>query len=83
MRSVDIQEARRKLNELVDAAEQGELVLITRHGKEVARIKPAGPAHGAPLPDLTAFRESIRDVIPAHGEPLSKAVVESRSQSRD
>jgi prevent-host-death family protein len=33
-------EAKNKLSELLDLAEQGEEVVITRHGKEVARLVP-------------------------------------------
>jgi prevent-host-death family protein len=78
MRSVNIREARRKLSDLVDAAEHGQSVLITRHGKEVARLDPAAPDVGGPLPDLSEFRASIQ----AKGAPLSAVVAESRRQAR-
>ena len=82
MRSVNIREARQKLSDLVDAAEHGQSVLITRHGKQVARLEPAGQAEGAPLPDLSAFRESIRQAAGGKGAPLSKEVSEARKQAR-
>lgn len=78
MRSVNIREARRKLSDLVDAAEDGQSVLITRHGKEVARIDPVGPEVGGPLPDLGEFRASIQ----TKGAPLSTVVAKSRRQAR-
>jgi prevent-host-death family protein len=34
-------EAKNKLSELLELAEQGEEILITRHGKEVAKLVPA------------------------------------------
>ena len=34
-------EAKNKLGQLLDLVEQGEVVIITRHGKEVARLIPA------------------------------------------
>jgi prevent-host-death family protein len=37
---VGIREARRRLTELVSRAEQGETVVITRSGREVARLGP-------------------------------------------
>lgn len=78
MRSVNIKEARRTLPDLVDAVGRGQSVLITRHGKEVAQLgSPAGES-GGPLPDLTAFRASIRTA----GKALSKVVAESRRQAR-
>ena len=41
MREVGAFEAKNKLSELLDLAERGEEVVITRHGKEVARLVPA------------------------------------------
>ena len=40
MKEVGAFEAKNKLSELLDLAEQGEEVVITRHGKEVARLVP-------------------------------------------
>jgi prevent-host-death family protein len=40
MRQVGAFEAKNKLSELLDLAERGEEVVITRHGKEVARLVP-------------------------------------------
>ncbi len=36
-------EAKNKLSQLLELAEQGEEILITRHGKEVAKLVPAHP----------------------------------------
>ncbi len=41
MKFVGAFEAKNKLGQLLDLAEQGEEVTITRHGKMVARIVPA------------------------------------------
>lgn len=38
--AIGIREARARLAELVDRAEQGETVVITRSGREVARLGP-------------------------------------------
>ena len=43
MREVSAFEAKNKLGQLLDLVEQGEVVVITRHGKEVARLVPARP----------------------------------------
>jgi prevent-host-death family protein len=40
MREVGAFEAKNKLSELLDLAEGGEEVIITRHGREVARLVP-------------------------------------------
>ena len=40
MKEVGAFEAKNKLSELLDLAEQGEEIIITRHGKEAARLVP-------------------------------------------
>lgn len=40
MRAVGTFEAKNKLSELLALVERGEEVIITRHGKEVARLMP-------------------------------------------
>lgn len=54
-----MQEARRRLGDLVKAAERGESTVITRRGKVVARIAPATDKPLRGLPDLTEFRETV------------------------
>jgi len=43
MRRVSVSEAKAKLSELLRCAEQGETVLIVRHGRAVARLTPPSP----------------------------------------
>jgi prevent-host-death family protein len=40
LREVGAFEAKNKLGQLLDLVEQGEEIMITRHGKEVARLVP-------------------------------------------
>lgn len=40
MREIGAFEAKNKLSELLDLAEQGEEIVITRHGKEATRLVP-------------------------------------------
>lgn len=82
MRCVNMREARQKFSDLVDAAEHGQSILITRHGKQVAKVGPAESAEQASLPDLSAFRASIKAAMRGKDEALSKAVIESRRQAR-
>jgi len=60
MGPVNLKEARRRLGDLVSAAERGESVIITRRGREVARIAPLERRPLTPFPDLTEFRKSIK-----------------------
>jgi prevent-host-death family protein len=40
MREIGAFEAKNKLGQLLDQVERGEEIIITRHGKEVARLVP-------------------------------------------
>jgi antitoxin (DNA-binding transcriptional repressor) of toxin-antitoxin stability system len=44
MAEYSVAEAKAKLSELIDRAEKGEAVTITRHGKAVVEMKPTQPA---------------------------------------
>jgi prevent-host-death family protein len=78
MTPISLKEVRKRLGELVAAAERGESITITRHGKEVARLVPVGAKARAPLPDLTEFRASLK----VSGKPLSEVLREARDQER-
>jgi prevent-host-death family protein len=45
MREVGAFEAKNRLGRLLDLVERGEEIIITRHGKEVARLVPPKQAH--------------------------------------
>lgn len=57
MLEFDAFEAKNRLGHLLDLVEQGEEVTITRHGKEVARLVPARPAH-----DLAKARAALERI---------------------
>ncbi len=77
MRSVSIKQARNNLRALIDRVRAGEEVVLTRRGKEVARLVP--PAAGAgKLPSLREFRASI----PARGRAMSAEVIRAREEER-
>ncbi|MGE0796763.1 MAG: type II toxin-antitoxin system Phd/YefM family antitoxin [Lautropia sp.] len=61
MRSIGIEEGRRTLPELVSQAGAGKPTLLTRHGRPVAAIVPAGAlARHRPRARLLALRGSGR-----------------------
>lgn len=43
MREIGAFEAKNKFSELLDLAERGEEITITRHGRKIARIVPSEP----------------------------------------
>ena len=58
MSKVNVRQAREKFPELLDRVEHGEEIVVTRRGKEIAKIVPIiQRVHR--LPSLKAFRESI------------------------
>lgn len=66
MREVGAFEAKNKLGTLLDWVENGEEVLITRHGKAVARLVPAEPGF-----NRAKARQAARGLIEAsHGVTL-------------
>jgi prevent-host-death family protein len=58
-RTVNVREARQQLSRLLDAAETGQVVTITRSGKPVARLVPVEREEPFRFPDLSAFRASM------------------------
>ena len=58
MKHIGIKQARQELPDLIDRAEAGEEVIITRQGKPVAKLV-AAPKTRKPLPSLTEFRKDI------------------------
>jgi prevent-host-death family protein len=77
MLEINVKEMRSNLSALLERVERGEEIIITRHGKKVARLISArNPA--ATLPSLDEFRSTIK----VTGEPLSKAVIAARKKER-
>lgn len=65
MRVVGAFEAKNKLSELLDEVERGGEIVITRHGKPVARLvasdrKSEDEARREAIENLRALRESLR-----------------------
>ena len=57
VRKVGAFEAKTKLSELLDRVERGEEIIITRHGKPVARIVPHAPRRSK-----EEIRKAIEDI---------------------
>jgi prevent-host-death family protein len=74
MKQVGIKQARQELPDLIDRAEAGEEVIITRQGKPVAKLVPA-PRAMKPLPSLAEFRRGAG----RPGTPAAQLVREERN----
>jgi prevent-host-death family protein len=66
---VSIAEAKNRLPELIRAVEQGEEVIITRHGKPVAQIAPAPPQRRKIR--LGGMRDRVK-LLPGWEDPITE-----------
>jgi len=78
MHSISAREARRTFSALLNEAEQGSIISITRRGQEVARIVPPETVSDIVFPDLNEFR----NIIQVKGKPTSQIVKEMRDEER-
>lgn len=76
MTEVSVKDARSQLSRLLDRIEQGEVIIITRRGKKVAKL--VSPKEGHRLPSL----KDLRDSITVKGRPLSHTVIDARDEER-
>ena len=74
MRTAGVREARQNLSALLDEVKKGREVLITEHGRPVAKLVPPDRPRGKGVPNLAAFRRSMPILDP----PLSTLVDEER-----
>lgn len=60
MQAMNLAQAKAHLSELLNTVESGEEVVITRHGRPVARVLPASPVkQPLPLQRLAELRHQI------------------------
>lgn len=76
MIEVNVKEARNNLKELLDRAEKGEKIFVSRYGKRVACLVP--PEKQDHLPSLAKFRDSVG----VRGEAISDMVTRLRDEER-
>lgn len=84
-------EAKTKFSELLDRVERGEEVVVTRHGKTVARIVPDGPLDAdaerkvreAKAAELKAEFARAREMLRSEGVSLTRdEIIELRDLGR-
>jgi prevent-host-death family protein len=64
MNTVSAYEAKTHLPQLIRAAERGETVIITRHGKPVAQLGPVQDQRCVDMADLMKELEALRRRLP-------------------
>jgi prevent-host-death family protein len=65
MREIQASEAKARLPSLLDAVERGETVIITRHGKPIARIVPEADLRQAEFHRVISEIEEFRRTMPS------------------
>ncbi len=90
MRAVGVRELRQNLSRYLQDVKAGEALTVTEHGREVARLVPAG-VPGDPLARLVTERGatlasgSLSDVavgLPPAGDPPSTRVLDEQRDER-
>jgi prevent-host-death family protein len=74
MRTAGVREARQNLSALLDEVKKGRTIVITEHGRPVAKLVPPDPPRGKGVPNLAAFRRRM----PVFDPPLSTTLDEDR-----
>jgi prevent-host-death family protein len=74
MRTAGVREARQNLSALLDEVKKGREIVITEHGRPVAKLVPADRARGKRVPDFAALRRRM----PIFDPPLSSTLDEDR-----
>ncbi len=77
MRAIQIKQARNQLRAVLERVAAGEVVILMRRQKEVARLVPPKRTKRA-LPSLARLRQSIR----LKGAPMSSEVMKARDEER-
>ncbi len=77
MRTIQVRQARNQLRAVLDRVAAGEVVILMRRRKEVARLVP--PESGKrTLPSLVRIRAAMR----VRGTPMSGEVMRARDEER-
>jgi len=79
MRTVQASEAKTHLLRLLDAVEQGETVVITRHGRAIARLSPEADRRQAEIDDAIA---NIRAIGRRNGRITVEELLSARDEGR-
>ncbi|QJW84501.1 type II toxin-antitoxin system prevent-host-death family antitoxin [Ramlibacter terrae] len=86
MQTVPIHQAKSQLSELIRAVEQGEEVVLTRHGKRVIRLikepESEQPSIEARRQAIVAELQALRDKV-GRGQPGFEELWEEHKRERD
>ncbi len=82
---VGAHDAKTRLAELLDRVERGEEIVITRHGRPVARLSRTGPGHdvGAARAAAAALLKLGEEIAASAGQPFTlEEIIALRDEGR-
>lgn len=79
MKQIQSSEAKARLAELLDAVERGETIVITRHGKPIARLVPDEEARRA---DARRAMDEIKEMRKHAGRATVQEILAWRDEGR-
>jgi prevent-host-death family protein len=79
MREIQASEAKTHLPQLLDDVERGEVLIITRHGRRIARIVPEVDLRQE---EIDKAMEGIREVGKRTGRVTLKELLSARDEGR-
>lgn len=82
MRTLSIAEAKARLSAVVDSVEAGEEIIITRHGRAVARIVAESPALSRDPAAIVAEQRAFLEAQPIRSERAADTVRQMRNEDR-
>ncbi|MGH8241722.1 MAG: type II toxin-antitoxin system Phd/YefM family antitoxin [Steroidobacteraceae bacterium] len=78
MKKIGAFEAKNRLSELLDAAENGEEVVITKHGRPVAKLTPVDEIDRAKVREAIEWFKDFRKKHPLRGLKIKDLINEGR-----
>jgi prevent-host-death family protein len=75
MREIQASEAKTHLPALLDEVERGETLVITRHGKPIARLVPEATIRQAEVADAVAQIRALRTQMPSMSADEIKGLI--------
>lgn len=76
MKTAGVREARQQFSKLLDAVKRGREIVITEHGRPVARLVPLAQTPQRGFPDMATFRATMPRLRP----PLSEGIALERDE---
>lgn len=77
MREIQVSDAKARLPQILDDVERGETVVITRHGRPIARLVPEPPRRQEEIDEAIAAIRALRARV---GKATTEELLSSRHE---